>query len=97
MNCRRDVERIIEALVIETGMPAWVILSRKRSERIVIIRQVAYLLARKRDHSYQEIGKAFNRHHTTIMSGVRKVKHQRLLNYSLNALIKRLEANQEER
>jgi chromosomal replication initiation ATPase DnaA len=86
-----DIAEIINSLVVETGIPAWVILSRKRPERIVVLRQIAYFLARKKGYTFQDIGDVFGRHHTTIMNGVRKIKHERIVNNTLDAMIKRLE------
>ena len=54
------------------------ILSHKRHDRIVRARNTAFALARAGGWSLQEIGEAFNRHHTTVMHGLKKHKEKRV-------------------
>lgn len=45
-----------------------------RSQPLASIRQLAMLAARESGGSYPTIGKALNRHHTTVMHGVRNAR-----------------------
>lgn len=47
---------------------------RDRRKHIVAARQVCYWQARKSGHSLPEIGRFFNRDHTTVLSGIRKLE-----------------------
>lgn len=44
-----------------------------RDERIVHVRRLAMREARKQRYSLPEIGRALNRHHTTVLAGLRAV------------------------
>ena len=52
------------------------ILGKRRSRRIALARKACYLAARRLScqPSYPELGEAFDRDHTTVMSGVRSAQ-----------------------
>lgn len=56
-------------------IPAEVIRGESREREVVYVRQVAYyLLKTKYGFSYSTIGKLFDRDHTTVIHGVRKIE-----------------------
>ncbi|AVM68646.1 chromosomal replication initiator protein DnaA [Lachnospiraceae bacterium oral taxon 500] len=71
------------------------ILSKKRSKEIVEPRQIVMYLCRKlTDASYPDLGKFFNRDHSTVISGYEKIcaelKSNRSLQKNMDILIKKI-------
>ena len=54
------------------GVPVWSIFGPRKEARIVRARWDAWALARAAGWTLPEIGRAFNRDHTTILHGLRK-------------------------
>jgi hypothetical protein len=64
------IQRIITAVADGFGIPESQILSTNRGKSAAGARQLCYLLAREvTKWSYPDLGKAFKRDHTTVMSG----------------------------
>lgn len=71
------------------------ILSPRRNAMIVRPRQIAYYLSKRlTNKSFPEIGRRFNRDHTSALSGIRKIERLRktdeTLNIQLNTLARKL-------
>ena len=64
---------------------------RKHKRSVVLARHVAMFVARRCTMcSYPEIGRAFNRDHTTVMHSVRKVEAELARDEQLRAVVNRL-------
>lgn len=68
-------ERVVAAVAAEYGVDPSEVLGRSRVKSLATARNVAMFLTRECfDHfSYPEIGRQFDRDHTTVMSGCRRV------------------------
>jgi chromosomal replication initiation ATPase DnaA len=62
------IRRIQLEVCEEYGITLQAMLSRRRRPKLVEARREAMTLARLTKASYSEIGRAFGRHHTTVMS-----------------------------
>lgn len=66
---------IINAVADEFGVLATEILSPRRSRHLACPRMVAYWLAYKiTSQSYMALGERFERDHTTVLTGVRRIE-----------------------
>ncbi len=66
--------------------------SKNRSEPLVTARQVAmYLIKKYLDQPVTEIGRSFNKDHSTVISALRRIGSQRLEKKELNSAINNLE------
>ncbi len=81
----------IQAVVAESfGTTVDEMIGRKRGFRLTVPRQVAFFLSRKHGgRPYQQIGRVFRRHHSTVMYGVDRISY--LMKYD-PALAKKVEA-----
>lgn len=70
----RPVAQIIAEVAAETGVSAHEIVGQRRGKRVVVPRQKAIWLAYKQrpDLSLAQLGRAFNRDHTTILHSVKQ-------------------------
>lgn len=73
---KQPVREIIAAVSVDTGVPVADILGPRRTKHIVEARFQAIAEARKRrpDLSLPQLGRAFNRDHTSILSALRKMQ-----------------------
>ena len=68
------IERILNAVSKKYGVSAEDIKSKKKTENIASARHVAiYIIRKETELSLKEIGRLFNRDHTTIMASINKV------------------------
>ena len=65
---RPKIESIISGVSMESGIPVREILMKSNLRRFVEARRRIALLAREHGYSFNEIGLALGRHHTTIVS-----------------------------
>ncbi len=88
---RRSVETIVEIVAREYQITTEQLLSKDRHKCTAEARKVALFLTRELTSlSYPEMGRAFNRDHTTCIVGVRKVKVDSVGDAHLFALVERL-------
>jgi chromosomal replication initiation ATPase DnaA len=66
---------IIAAVGVETGVESWAILSTLRAKGVAAARQLAMSRCYTAGHSLSEIGRKFDRDHTTVLYAVRKFAH----------------------
>lgn len=66
---RQRMSIIVEAVCAETGVPDYEILGESRIREFVRARQYAMWKCREQGYSFPEIGRVFNRDHTTIIHG----------------------------
>lgn len=66
------VKMAVQLASEETGVSPAQIMGSGRTADVTAARQFAYAKARAFGLSYAEIGRAFGRHHTSVMHGVRK-------------------------
>ena len=65
--------------------------AKKKTSQIALARQVAMYLCRKyTDDSLSDIGKAFNRDHSTVMHSIKKVTTMSARDTSVGAQVKML-------
>ena len=91
----RTIEQIGARVAAAYGLRADDLGSRSRRRQVVRPRQFAmYLCRRYTDASLKDIGRAFNRDHTSVMYAVdvveRRILERPQLRYELEALLKRL-------
>lgn len=70
-----SIERAIQEVILQEFDIKWsLVLSRTRTARIAAVRQIAmWLYRRYLGCSYPELGKMFNRDHTTVMWAARRI------------------------
>lgn len=71
-----DMGSIILFTAKETGVSAAALLGVTQVARVVRARQLAMLRLQKHGASLNQIGRVLNRHHTTVLYGVRKAKER---------------------
>lgn len=71
---------IVDEVSDATGVPVHMILSNDMRREITQARQLAYFVAHTHGFSLPEIGKAMNRDHTTVLSGIRAERKRRSAN-----------------
>ncbi len=72
-----SIESIQQAVAAKFGLPVAELLSRNNSQSIAYPRQVAmYLCKRLTRMSLSGIGKAFHKHHTTVMHSIAKIERE---------------------
>ncbi len=70
-----QVERILQAVSRHFGTTVERLVARDRHKSYVFARHIAMHIARETlQMSYPELGQAFGRDHTTVMSGIRSIK-----------------------
>lgn len=83
-----EIKRICAA---EFGVSMADINSERRGRRVALPRQVAmYLCCRHTPYTYTQIGRAFDRDHTTIQHGARLVGERIRTDAKLHATVKRI-------
>lgn len=71
---RATVEQVVDAVARECGVRIPYVYGHARYRSPTVARHVAWYLLRCRcGQSYSAIARAFDRHHTSIMSGVQRV------------------------
>lgn len=70
-NGAGDVKPFVDAVAAATGLPARLIYGHDRRRNIVAARHLVFYAAHRSGISLSAIGRAMNRDHTTVMSGVR--------------------------
>ena len=87
----RHVEAIIDAVCRQYHITRAALLSRDRHKCVAEARKVAFFLTRALTSlSYPEMGRAFGRDHTTVISGVRSVRVDSVGDAHLFELVERL-------
>lgn len=76
---RSIVLRIAEEVSAHSGVPVAAILSSGRVEAVARARHIVMYEARRAGLSYPQIARAMNRHHTSVMHGVRAEKKRRAM------------------
>lgn len=76
-NDDSDVQALIAQCAAAYGVTVELLMSRNREPMVVRARQEAYWHLRQRELSYPAIGRIFDRDHSTIMAGVRRVDRRR--------------------
>lgn len=67
--------KIIRAAAVYSGIPIELVTGKRRSRRVIVARMSAiYVIRQSTDLSYPEIGRIFNRDHTTVMHSVKRVE-----------------------
>jgi chromosomal replication initiation ATPase DnaA len=69
-----SIQKIIEVVAAHFDYDPAVLTGKSRMSEHVIARQLAMLVAHERGHAYAEIGRAFNRHHSSVMAGIQAYK-----------------------
>ena len=76
-----DGTKIVNSAAEKYGIPADDILGKKRSKEIVWARHMSvYVMRKLADMSFNDIGKFFNRDHSTIMASVEKIEKESDIN-----------------
>jgi hypothetical protein len=83
-------ERTVERVCAELDVSLEAVLSPDRHVHVAYARQVCAWMLRQRPMSWCAIGRMLGRHHTTIMSAVRKVDAERARNPRVAAALERL-------
>jgi len=87
----RNVATIIDVVCREYHLSRDTLLGRDRHKCVAEARKVAFFLTRALTSlSYPEMGRAFNRDHTTVIVGVRKVRVDSVGDAHLFARVERL-------
>lgn len=68
------MEEITQAVSEETGIPVEDIKSIKRTQDIARARQYCFYRARQHGFTLSQIANEFNRDHTSVLHGVRRIK-----------------------
>ena len=92
-----DVDCIIKEVADYYSRTETQLKSKVRTSQIALARQIARYLSRKRRNiSYQEIGKAFGKDHTTVRNNVQKIEKNydsdQALKHAVDELISKLKA-----
>ena len=93
--CRKDItfKTILRFAAAEFGVEYRLVLSRCRSAKIVLPRQVAFYLASKHlQQSLSSMGKSMELDHTSVLHGRNKIKLMMSTNLSFRDQIKAIEA-----
>lgn len=70
-----SIEAIQHAVAAEFGIPVAALAARNNSRNVALPRQVAMFLSKKlTGASLSEIGRTFNKHHTTVLHSVKKIE-----------------------
>ena len=86
-----DVSLIIKEVADYYSLTEAQLKSKVRTSQIALARQIARYLSRKRRNiSYQEIGKAFGKDHTTVRNNVQKIEKRSLNDPSLKHVVDEL-------
>lgn len=71
-----ELQRMIAEVARETGHTVEDLTGRNRFLPVVKVRQHAMLLAHEAGYSTPQIGRAFNRDHTTVLEGIRNARRR---------------------
>jgi chromosomal replication initiator protein len=87
-----SIENIIKVVAEDFGLVPNDLKGKKRSQNIVLSRQVAMYVTREiTDYSTTEIGQAFGgRDHTTVMHSIEKIKNQLITDPAMDSTIESL-------
>ncbi len=86
-----DGAKIVNSAAEKYGIAADEILGKKRSKEIVWARHMSvYVMRKLADMSFNDIGKFFNRDHSTIMASVEKIEKEAEINPSVAKEIQEL-------
>ena len=72
-----DIDVIIRATAKYFDLTPEALTSKARTTSLSIARQTAMYIARYLGYSYPVIGRAFNRHHTTVIFSIESIQDQR--------------------
>lgn len=87
------VRTIQDRVCSEMGVPMRELLSARRSQQTARCRQVAmYLAVELTSASYPQVGRAFDRDHTTVLYGVRKIREALAVDHDLARVVGELTA-----
>lgn len=88
-----DVDTIVDVVARSYGLAPVDIMGTRRQSHIVAARHVAQYLARRiTGMSFPELGRAFNRDHSTIIHGWQRVDNERKRNPNIDAFLDEIEA-----
>lgn len=86
------IDEIIRATEIKFDLAAGAIKSHNRLHTVSLARNVAMYLARElTDYSLYEIGNAFNKHHTAVVSAYKRIKSMLEYESEVSDAVKHLE------
>ena len=88
---RDRIAWLVNTVGERTGVDARLIWSDSRMKKIAFARQVVMFLAYRSGLSSTQIGRRFNRDHTTVMHGIRKIERELAVLPTLAALIAQVE------
>ena len=89
-----DIETIQQAVATKFGITITQLRSRNNSRNVSQPRQVAmYLCKRLTDSSLIQIAKAFQKHHTTVMHGIKNTEQRLQADSELNSQLEELTAS----
>jgi chromosomal replication initiation ATPase DnaA len=88
-----SIQKIIEVVAAHFDYHPAVLTGKSRIAEHVNARQLAMTLAHKRGHSYAEIGRAFSKHHTSVMAGIESYQNRMAVWPSLFRLAAKLDAS----
>lgn len=89
-----DLTPILEAVAHEYDICPAEITSRTRRQPIAAARQlVMYLLRTTTPHTLEDIGRALDRHHATVIHGVETIERRRNYDTGLDERIRRLRSS----
>ncbi len=92
MKGRLMPEEIIQSVAQTWGIHTTDLLSDRRARHHTLPRHVAFTLVRRHTGlSFPEIGRWFNKDHSSIQHGVRKIEAEVLVNTSLRKILLRIE------
>ncbi|WP_103173750.1 helix-turn-helix domain-containing protein [Paracoccus sp. SY] len=74
---RSKVRAIAKQVCDETGMDYALVMGRCREAHICQVRHLIWAIAQQNGASLAQIGRVFNRDHTTILSGIQSEKRRR--------------------
>lgn len=91
LTSKIDGNKIVNSASEKYNLPKDVILGKKHSKDIVWARHMSiYVMRKLTDMSFNEIGKFFNRDHSTVMASVEKIEHEAEKNPSVAKEIQEL-------
>lgn len=83
------VRELVVAASIRSGIPSFAILGKDRDPSLCRIRYGIWKQANESGRSLGQIGRVFNRHHSTILDGIRSGRRSTLFHISTDYLTSR--------
>lgn len=70
-----ELQKIIETYISETGVTLEELTSSTQKQDIVIVRQCIWYSLRKNACTFKQIGRLFNRKHSTVINGINRINN----------------------